>query len=236
MTLQRGYLALNADADKDGTMEDGVFELVGNLEVNERMHVDHLFGNELGNINSVTTSLPGWVGTEAANKLNSSRVGFFLDLGAGRHIFEINAVGWESPSEPYFWGDPTETSVGNGGGQPSNAGAEIDADGNITAAGNTNSMQQMAVLMQYLQYGEYDSRQQAGKLYFGEYYPDKSDRPDWMDDSLPDTPFEDFKHVTVQRASINRNAENPKSFDISVFVQETEDMTGPIDVVTQVEF
>lgn len=236
MTLQRGYLTLNADVDRDGTMEDGVFELVGNLEVNQRMHVDHLFGNELGNINSVATSLPGWAGVEDAEQLNSSRVGFFLDLGAGRHIFEVNAVGWEGPSDPYFWGDPTETSVGNGGTTNANAGAEIDSNGDITAAGNTNSMQQMAVLMDYLKYGEYDSRQEAAQLYFGEYYPDQGDRPDWMDSSLPDTPFDDWKHVTVQRASINRNAENPKSFDISVFLQETEDMTGPIDIVTQVEF
>jgi hypothetical protein len=213
MTLERGYLSLDAGGSLNTT---GIFELVGDLEVNQRMNIQPLFGNELGNINAITTSIPGWAG---GNSLQSSRVRYFLDYGDGRHVFEINALGWEpNMGDEYLWGDPDASvdSLANARGEP--------------------PFEQLQTLMEYLQQGEYDSRGENAKLYFGKYYPDKADRPSWMDDSLPNTDFDDYKHVTVLSANANRNAENPESFDVSITMQETEDMYGASDIVTQALF
>lgn len=199
MTLEHAVLELDADVNPNTSGKDlGVFEFKGDLEVNQRLNVDHLLSHEYGNINSVVTSTPGIVA-------NEKRVSFFLDLGAGVHAHEINFLGWEGSGDKYQFGDGT----GN---------EQADATGE-------GPYHQMQCFMQYLRTGEYDSRDEHARLRIGEYSDGR-----YSEDGV-DGIYDDYLHVTVMNMSNNRQAEQPIAFNGSLLLIETQDLTGPVDVL-----
>lgn len=210
MTLEHAVLELDADVDQDGVQETGVFEFVGDLELNQRTVVDHLITSRGSMLNSIVTSLPGWLG---ANDVRQKRAGFYIDLGGGAHTFEANARGWQ-PSQTglYTWGDPNE------------------AKGSKANATDQDPWTQMHCLNEYIRQGEHDSRDEKARLRVGEY----SDGTYAADGSTG--LYDDWLHVTVNNFNFNRNADDPLAFDVSISLAETEDLTGVIDIITQGEY
>lgn len=140
--LNKATLTLDADVDGDGTAETGVFEMSGNLTISPSIRTGYLVGGRGSTVNSVASSLAG--------QEESGREGFRLDLGGGALIVEIEFDGWEgSPDQWGNTGDDSTTTM-------------ADATG---AAPTT----QMEVLIEYLNRGEFDSRDPA-RLQYGEHH------------------------------------------------------------------
>lgn len=210
MTLKHPVLELTTDVDEDGDAETGVFEMKGDVELMHRTNVAHMFGKNLGNVNAITTGIAEDVTGEAA--IGSNRVSYYLDLGAGTHAFELNFLGWEGAPGKYTWGDPGE-----------NQGSKANATGQHVE-------HQESCLMEYLRMGEYDSTNEHARLRYGEY----SDGT-YASDGL-DGIYDDYLHVTIQDASLNRSAESPYTFDGSIMIEETNSVSDALDIFRQVIF
>lgn len=136
MTLQEAKLHLHADVDDDGSLEHGIFRMVGDLQLNPFIRTGFLIGGRGSTINSITQEQLG---------KESNRKGIYLDLGGGVHGYDIDFRGWEgaidADGNAVQWGntgDDTEVTIG-------------DATG-------ADPLTQMDVLFHYLLVGEYDSR------------------------------------------------------------------------------
>lgn len=209
--MNYAVLELEADADHDGTRETGVFYLVGNLEIQQNIDIDHLIGGIGSNINSIITSR-----TEASPK----RAGYYLDLGGGSHTFKVNFIGWEGAqadlngdgdAEQFQWGD------GSGIWSDASAGGSNGAD-----ATGGDPTRQVNLLAEYLRSGEFDSRAKHGKLRWGEYRDGK------YHDSAGSAP-DDYLHVVILDARLTRSSEAPVRFDGSMTMVEAEDWRDVVD-------
>jgi hypothetical protein len=137
--LDRGVLELTADVDGDGTDETGAFHLVGNVTVSEEVEKDFIFDNTASGLVSLVSDLSD-VDIEP-------RKGFYLDIGAGAHVFEIEFRGWEG-ANAVPWGDGSGT-------YPADATGE-------------DPLRQMQCFLKYLQLSTTDSFSPA-TLRIGEY-------------------------------------------------------------------
>jgi hypothetical protein len=209
MTLKHPVLELTCDVDQDGSMETGVFEFVGDVELTHRVDVNHMFGKNLGNVNAITTGIAEDVTGEAA--IGANRVSYYLDLGAGSHAFEINFLGWEGAGSDQTFGDPDEPI------------------GKANATGS-NIEHQEACLQEYLRIGEYDSTNEHAKLRYGEY----SDGT-YAEDGA-DGVYDDYLHVTIQDDRLTRSAGSPRTFDGSILIEETNSVGDALDIFRQVIF
>jgi len=132
-------LELQADVDDDGSVETGVFELGGNATVSEQVQKDYTFDNTASGLVSLVSNLTGLE--------RQRRQGFYLDIGAGAHLFEIDAQPWRGDNSPQF---------GDGSGT-----FPADATGN-------DPRDQMQCFGRYVQLALTDSFTPA-TLYWGEY-------------------------------------------------------------------
>lgn len=145
--------------------------------------------------------------TGFSGSLKSKRTSFYVDLGDGVNRFNINFLGWEGVNAGHQWGDGSSDPV-------------ADATG-------SSPYHQAQCLAEYLRMGEYDSRDEDARLRIGEY----SDGTYAEDGS--DGVYDDYIHVTVKNYSLNRVADNPVAFDGSITLEETQDLTGPVDIAAQ---
>lgn len=148
MTLDKAILKVSADVDGDGAEEDGEFHMVGNLEIQPGLRTGFIVDGQGGSVNSVIASLLG--------DGQSKRQAFYLDLGGGAHVVEIQFRGWEGATV-----DGSNLQWGN------------DASQSKTQASATGQdpLTQIDVLMRYLTIAEIDSRNPA-TLEYGEYSAD----------------------------------------------------------------
>lgn len=210
--LQRAVLELDANVDPGTDGKDtGVFEMVGNLEVQQGIETDYLlFSGQGSTLNAIMSGTADQIGDFfGSDPEETNRAGFHLDLGGGRHTIDLNFNGWEGAEDqhgvPLQWGDtgnPDEVTPG-------------DATG-------ADPLTQMNVLNQYLRIGEFDSRYPHARLRFGEY--DENGM------------YDDYLHVAVRRNNVNRVAEDPISFDGSITLEETNNWTSAIDAIGKVEW
>lgn len=209
--LQKATLELDADIDGDGTKETGIFEMVGNLEIQQGMEVGFILASGQGSaLNAVTSgTVDGIADLINADGEITNRAGFHLDLGGGRHTIELNFTGWEGAID----GDGNDLQWGNTG-DPS--GVTV---GDATGA---DPLTQMHVLMEYLRIGEFDSRYPHARLEFGEYAPTGL--------------YDDYLHVVVRSVRENRTSESPITWDGSIILEETKNWTSVIDAVGRIEW
>lgn len=148
--LQRAKLTINADVDGDGSDETGVFEMAGDLQVVPSLRTGYLIGGRGSTVNAIISSTVA----DGENK----RKGFFLDLGGGAHVVEIQFKGW----------DGAKYTDSNGNVQTATWGDTSKAVGSKANATGEGPVAQMDVLMKYLSVAEIDSRDTA-TLEYGEY-------------------------------------------------------------------
>lgn len=158
MTLQQAELRIRADVDGDGSDESGLFVFKGNTTVNPQIRTNFTVGGRGSQANNVidegtdfvqNTAEDFGIGDGASNSKPPSRAGFYLDLGGGKHLIEIEFDSWEGSS--LQWGNTGDTSQVT----------QADATG-------ADPLTQMSVLMRYLNLGRSDSRTPAS-LSYGEY-------------------------------------------------------------------
>jgi hypothetical protein len=231
--LQRAVLELDADVDKGGGKNTGVFEMVGDLEVQEGMTTNYTMLSGGGSaLNAITTNAAQTVddltnafpGDQGGPDIQiNNRAGFALDLGGGRHTFEINFLGWEGAQRPVI-DESTGTVIrtedvqwGDGFGDP----GEVS----MSDATGADPLSQLHVLTRYLRVGEYDSREVDARLRWGEY----------SDGSYADNRFngvyENFLHVTVRNAQFTRVSDSPVAFNGSIKLMEVKNWTEPLDAL-----
>lgn len=140
--LNKAILTVEADVDGDGTAETGEFHMRGNLSITPSIRTGYLLGGRGSTVNSVTSSLAG--------AGQSKRQGFYLDLGGGARVVEVEFDQWEGSNDQ--WGD-----TGSSGSVTS------------TDATGADPMTQLDVLMQYFAVAEIDSRNPA-VLEYGEHH------------------------------------------------------------------
>lgn len=150
MTKQYAELTISADVDGDGVQEEGVFQMVGNLQVVPGLRTGYLIGGRGSTVNSIISST---VGAGQSNKQ-----GFYLDLGGGARTVEVNFRGWEGAE----FEDESGTVV------PVQWGTDPNPSKTKASATGQDSITQIDVLMKYLTVAEIDSRQPA-TLEYGEY-------------------------------------------------------------------
>ena len=205
MTLQRAILELDADVDPNTSgMDNGQFEMVGNLEVDNIITPSFIVGGTGTTINgiiqSTLDSAGELVGIEDALP-PQKRAGLHLDLGGGRHQFQLKFIGWDGATDSngndLTWGDPSA------------------AEGTAANATGESPLRQMQVLARYLKIGEYDSRADNARLKFGEYSPSGL--------------FEDYLHVAVNNSNFNKRAQQENKFDGVISVSETIDWSRALD-------
>lgn len=222
MTLERGVLELTADIDQDGTRETGVFHLVGDLQIRQRVEPHPLLFSGRG---SAVNAVVGSAVDEAQNIITGSsvvemrkRAGFYLDLGAGRHVFEVNFIGWEG-------------AVDSGGndlqwGTSATPGRQTDNSRLVSATGEP-AITQMALLMEFLRIGEYDSRAEHAKFRFGEYH-------DGTYTATQGGEYDDYLHVHVELGAGGMQADSDQKFDGSMTLIEIEDINRAVDAVGEI--
>lgn len=217
MTLERGVLELDVDVDQDGTRETGVFHMVGNLEIQQRVEPDYVVFSGGG---STVNAVVGSAVDEAQNIITGKstvemkkRAGFWLDLGGGTHTFEVNFVGWEGAQDED--GNDLQWGTSATPGRQTENGTLVSATGEPPTT-------QMALLMEFLRLGEFDSRAEHARFQYGEYHDDEYT-------TLQGGEFEDYLHVTIQIGNGFRSAESPFTFDGSMTIVEVEDINRAID-------
>lgn len=145
-TLDRAIVEMSADVDGDGNTENGRFHMVGNVTVSEQVEPDYWFGGRGSTINSV-------INRTLLDKAGG-RQQFYLDLGAGSHIHEIEFMGWEgakdSDGNDVLWGDPNAQK------------------GTVANATSQDALVQMQTFNKYLKNGIVDSFSPA-YLHVGEW-------------------------------------------------------------------
>lgn len=202
------------------TLKHAVLELEADVDDDgsRELGIFHLKGNleinQMGKIDHLLSREFGNLNAVVTSQLGSlkdKRTSFYLDFGNGVHSFEINFLGWEGASDQYTWGDPNEP-VG------------------VANATGSNAYHQKQCLMEYLRSGEYDSREERARLRYGEY----SDGTYSEDGS--NGVYDSHLHVTVKRFSLNRTSTEPVAFTGSIILEETQDLTGVVDIVTQGDY
>lgn len=222
MTLERVVLELNADVDPNNAGKDkGVFELMGNLQVTEAGQTRFLVGGRGAVINSVTRSLLNAASRGQLDAGTVKRRGYHLDLGAGRHTFDINFLGWEG----------AQADTDDDGTKEYLQWGNTDDPNNVTAGdatGADSATTQMQVLTRYLMIGEFDSRAADAKLRFGEY----SDGTYAADNS--DGLYEDYLQVAIKGWDFNRVSESPATFNGRMQIEETSNWDDIVDSAERV--
>jgi hypothetical protein len=199
-SLDRAVLEIDADIDGDGNTETGVFHMVGDLEIQQIVRPSPILGPELGNIASAIRRI--------ITDGEANRKGAYVDIGAGRHAFEINFLGWEgaqdSEGNDLQWGntgDPNNLTIG-------------DATG-------ADPLVQMQVFHRYIQVGVIDSFSPA-RLYVGEYADGTYGMNGLYSDAAP-------LGVILEINNGVRTTENPESYDGSITAVEAIDLSNIID-------
>lgn len=222
MTLERGVLELDADVDQDGTRETGVFHLVGALQIRQRVEPRPvLFSGGGSAVNAVVGStvdeLQNLITGQSTVEMKK-RAGFYLDLGGGRHVFEVNFMGWEgaidADGNDLQWG--TSATPGR-----------VASNSRLVSATGEPAVTQMALLMEFLRLGEYDSRAEHARFRFGEYH-------DGTYTATQGGEFEDYIHVHIELGAGGMDAETFKKFDGSMTMVEIEDFNRAIDGVGEI--
>jgi len=139
------FARLKMDAEFDGTTVDGVFEMAGNIRVTERMQMDYQFASAGTQINSTVQSVVGDL---------HLRRGIFMDLGGGRHVWELDFLDWPNAVDQ----EGNELQWGDGSGS-----MPQDATGKEPLA-------KMQTFHNYLRRGKISSTDPA-TLEIGEYAP-----------------------------------------------------------------
>ncbi|MBX0325799.1 hypothetical protein EGH21_22535 [Halomicroarcula sp. F13] len=140
--LNKAVLVVEADVDGDGTAETGEFHMSGNLKITPSIRTGYLIGGRGSTVNSVASSTSG--------SDQAKRQGFYLDLGGGARLYEIEFDQWEGSDDQ--WGNTGDSS----------SVSQTDATG-------AAPMTQLEVLMEYLAVAEIDSRNPA-TLRCGEHH------------------------------------------------------------------
>lgn len=92
--LRGAKLTLEADADDDGLIETGVFDLSGAIEISPRIRTGDLIGPTGSNVGAAFDLISGG---------DSGRAGFRLDAGGGALVVDISFRNYEGSSGR--WGD-----------------------------------------------------------------------------------------------------------------------------------
>lgn len=228
MTLQHAVLEMTADPLNEGERKHGVFQLVGNLEVQSIVEADYFIASGQGSsINSIITetlqSTESYIDktlnpNQHKDTLKNKRQGFYLDLGGGKHRLRLNFIGWEGAEDPQgdpvMWGD-------QGGVNGADANKRLNAQ-----MSNDDPLTQMQILEKFVKMGEYDSREPRAYLHIGQH----SNAGTFFSNSSASVSnwpggFFDPIYVTFPRMSFTRDAENPQSFDGSVEMVATQNWT-----------
>jgi hypothetical protein len=198
-SLDRAVIEIDADVDGDGSDETGVFHMVGDLEIQQIVRPDPILGPELQNIQSAIRRI--------LNDGEANRKGAYVDIGAGRHAFEFNFLGWEgaqdSDGNPVQWGN-----TGTGG--------------TVGDATGEDPLVQMQVFHRYLQVAVVDSFNPA-RLYVGEYTDGTYGTEGRYSQYTP-------MKVMLETQRGVRDAMNPNSYDGSITAVEVLNLEGMVDV------
>jgi hypothetical protein len=217
MTMEhKAVLELDADVDNDNDTEKGVFWFAGDLEYGQTLQILPLLLSGQGStLSAITSNSIDTVGDilDADTGKPITRAGYALEMGGGRHQFQINWTGWEGAQD----------ANGNDVQWGTKDGSYYDATGE-------GPVKQMSVLMEFLRYGEYDSRAADARLRWGEY----SDGTYSRDGS--DTPLDNYIQVFPRMTTLNRTAEDTVSYDGSLDMLEIHNWTGIIDQIKEVEW
>lgn len=197
--LNRGVLELTADVDDDGSEETGVFELVGDIAVTEEVQKDYWFDNTASGLINLTSEIDGFE--------IEARKGFFLDVGAGAHIFEIQFIGWQGATDS----DGNAVKWGDGSGS-------FPAD-----ATQDEPLKQLQCFNKYLQLSTTDSRNPA-TLYIGEY----ADGTHGQDGA-----FDPLKVAIQGPSNSHDSAEEFIEFSGTFTALEVLELTQKIDIVSR---
>ena len=100
------------DVDDDGAAETGIFEFTSNVSVTPQIRTGFLLGGAGSSINSVLSGLYEEATGEQLQG-DGKRQGFYLDLGAGEHAFEVR-VDQYAPGDTDQWGATADTGVQDG--------------------------------------------------------------------------------------------------------------------------
>lgn len=189
MTL--GYPVLELDADFGSGTVTGVFELYGDVEVQQGVRTGYLIGGRGSSVNGIVQG--------TFDKGEEKRRGVHLDLGGGQHTWQVKATGWKAGQKadgtPVQWGtssDPSKVSA--------------------TTATGAEAIVQQDVLNHFLSVGTYDSRGDA-RLRFGEH----SDGTYASSNGLMD----DFKNVAIESPQTTISAESKDKIDVSLTLIDT---------------
>lgn len=138
----------------------GTFCLAGQLEIVPSFRTGYVVGGSGSAINNVIQQYTS--DEEAANGQ-----GFFIDLGSGAHVIEVNFRSWSGARVPASYdadGKPTDW-------EPAQWGATGDPDSKEYAdTTGAHPLSQLNTLEQYLRHLKIDSASPAS-LQYGEYSP-----------------------------------------------------------------
>ncbi|WP_435175660.1 hypothetical protein [Halorussus sp. AFM4] len=140
------------DVDNDGTDEQGTFVFSGSNAQVEIYTVFNWLAESGGQATSIVDVLVNWFENQTDTDLPAGmgqRQGFYIDAGAGQHVFEIAADPAEGTGDQ--WGDTGDASTVT----------ETDATGGT-------AIQKQMVLDHYIQRVTIDSTSPA-TLHIGEY-------------------------------------------------------------------
>lgn len=205
-SLDRAVIEIDADVDGDGSDEKGVFKMVGDLEIQQVVRPDPILGPELQNIQSAVRRV--------LNDGEANRKGAYVDIGAGRHAFEINFLGWtgaeDSNGNAVQWGN-----TGTGG--------------TVGDATGEDPLVQMQVFHRYLQVGVIDSFNPA-RMWVGEYAGAESD--DTGNVYGTEGRFKKYTplKVILETGRGVRDSQNPNSYDGTITAVEVMNLEGTVDV------
>lgn len=199
MPQEKFILEIEADVDKDGTKETGVFEMLGDVEVTEGIRTGYLIGGKGSQAFGVLSTIGDIVHGQGSPK----RKGIHLDLGGGQHMFQISFRGWEGAIDP----DGNALQWGDGSGS-------MPAD-----ATQSDPTTQVNCFMNYLRIGEIDSLRPA-RLTFGEYSPTGTITNDETDNHLS---------VVIEQPTLTRTAGQPNTYEGTLTVIETVTIDDVLD-------
>lgn len=161
MLRDRAILTLPAgDIGSSNDPVQGRFVLAGDLEISMNFRTGYVIGGRGAAINSVIQQYAG--DGEAENGQ-----GFFVDLGSGAHVIEINFRGWKGAEVPasYDSNDKPDSWEPAQWGNTGDASSKTYAD--TTGA---HPLSQINCLEQYLRHLKIDSASPAS-LQYGEFSP-----------------------------------------------------------------
>lgn len=157
--LDRATLEIDADVDQDGTTENGVFEMAGDIQITEETNPSYLIGGRGSTINAILGDI---IQDQAGRRRQ-----IYVDVGAGSHLFEIQFLGWkgaiDSAGNELTWGDSSETK------------------GTIANATGQGPQEQINVFHRYIKFARMGSVFEDVRLKIGMYNPTTSANwPDYL--------------------------------------------------------